>query len=421
MIRQITGTIAARVSVTALNLAVTMLAGHRLGAFGLGTISMVVLGITLLMLAANLVGGGALVYLVPRVPLRRLLPPAYAWVTVACALGYGILRLFRLVPAGYEGHVAALTLLQAVYSIHLGVLIGQQRIRTHNAIIVAQAVVLLAVFTVLLRMSAPDAMAYVHASYAAFGATVLLSTLAMRDRAPTIAHEGASVWRTLVQQGLLVQSANGMQLLNYRLAYWLIERFRGTAALGVYSVGNQLAESAWLAPKSLGLVLYSQVSNTADPERQRLLTLTILKVSLACALAVVLVLSALPDVVFRWAFGREITGLLPILLLLAPGILAMAASQAFSHFFSGTGRNKHNVIGSGLGLVATVAAGYTLIPAYGLPGAACTASLAYVLNAVYQGIVFVRSVEVHWHDLLPGRADVDRLKQLMGRLRERLS
>lgn len=419
MLRQITGTIAARVSVTALNLAVTMLAGHRLGASGLGIISLVVLGITLLMLAANLVGGGALVYLVPRVPLRRLLVPAYAWSVAACAAGYAVLRLFRLVPDGYEVHVALLSLLQAVYSIHLSVLIGQQRIRTHNGILIAQAVVLLAAFLLLLRDPQAEAMAYVQASYAAFGGTVLLSALAMRDRAPTLMHDGTGVLRILVRQGLLVQSANGMQLLNYRLAYWLIERFRGTAALGLYGVGNQLAESAWLAPKSLGLVLYSRVSNTAGMEQQRLLTLTILKVSLACASAVVVVLLLVPDVVFRWAFGPQITGLFPIIALLAPGIIAMAASQAFSHFFSGTGRNKHNVIGSGLGLIVTLGVGYRLIPAEGLLGAACTASLAYLLNAVYQAVVFTRLVEVHWRELLPGRADVERLRQLAGRLRGR--
>lgn len=421
MIRQITGTVAARVAITALGLVVTMLAGHRLGADGLGTISLVVLGITLLMLPANLVGGGALVYLVPRVPLRRLLVPAYGWSVAACAIGYGALRLWTLVPAGYEGHVALLTLMQAIYGIHLSVLIGQQRIRTHNLIIMGQAVVLLAVFTVLLRTSGADAMDYVKASYAAFGCTLLFSTSALRDRPPVVAHDGRDVLRTLVRQGFQVQAANGMQLLNYRMAYWLIERFQGRNTVGIYSVGNQLAESAWLVPKSLGLVLYSHVSNTAERDRQRLLTLSILKVSLACASIVLLVLLALPEQVFQWAFGAEVTGLRPIIGLLAPGILGMAASQVFSHFFSGTGRNAHNMIGSGLGLVATLVAGFTLIPAFGTKGAAATASLAYLLNAGYQAVVLTRLLDVHWHDLLPGRDDIVRTRQLLGRLRDTLS
>ena len=37
-----------------------MVAGHRLGAVGLGDISLVVLGITIVMLVNNPVGGGAL-------------------------------------------------------------------------------------------------------------------------------------------------------------------------------------------------------------------------------------------------------------------------------------------------------------------------------------------------------------------------
>ncbi|MBL0046217.1 MAG: hypothetical protein IPP33_18035 [Flavobacteriales bacterium] len=52
MIKQVTGTIASRVFVTAMNLLVMVLAGHSLGAEGLGVISLIVPGITLVMLPA---------------------------------------------------------------------------------------------------------------------------------------------------------------------------------------------------------------------------------------------------------------------------------------------------------------------------------------------------------------------------------
>jgi O-antigen/teichoic acid export membrane protein len=218
------------------------------------------------------------------------------------------------------------------------------------------------------------------------------------------------VIRLLLRQGAYVQVANGMQLMNYRLAYWLIEKFQNTAALGIYTVANQLAEGAWLVPKSLAVVLYSKISNTEGPEGQRLLTLTFLKTSMACASAVVLVLVLLPSTVFQWVFGPEVVGITPLILLLVPGILSMAASQAYSHFFSGTARNVHNVIGSGLGLVATVVAGLLLIPAYGLFGAAISATLAYSINAVYQTIAFMRITGSSFTDLWPNAADGRRLR-----------
>lgn len=417
MLKQITGTIAARIITTVIGLLVSMIAGHRLGTTGLGTIGLIVLGITLIRIGTDLIGGSALVYLVPRVRLRRLLLPGYAWAVVTASLGYGVVHLFGLVPEGYAGHVALLALMQGIYSIHFNVLIGQQRIRTYNQIGVVQSVLLIAVFGLICRSGQATAMAYVTASYCAFGSVVILSSLALRRTQPVKDDGRTDVLRLLLRQGAYIQGANATQLLNYRLAYWLIEKFRGTAALGIYTVANQLAEGAWLVPKSLAVVLYSKVSNTEGAEGQRLLTLTFLKMSMACASAVVLVLLLLPDGVFQWAFGPEVVGITLLIALLVPGILSMAASQAFSHYFSGTAQNKHNVIGSGLGLVATVAAGLSLIPAYGLTGAAISASLAYGINAIYQAIAFMRLTRSTFKDLWPNSPDIQRIRELLSRLK----
>ena len=413
MLKQATGTVLARVFVTTMNLLVMVLAGHALGAEGLGTIGLVVLGITLVLLPANLIGGGALVYLVPRIPLGRLVRPAYAWAVVSASLAWVVLLSFTLVPRGYEAHVCVLAFIQAVYGVHFGVLLGQQRIAQHNAISTVHAAVLLAVFAVLLyTRKEVDAMAYIQASYAAFGLTLLLSALAIDRRAPIRSGGPEDVGRVMLRQGLWVQGANGLQLLNYRLAYWIIEHVLGRAALGVYSVGTQLAESAWIAPRSLGMVLVSRVSNSDEVAQQRRLTLLTAKVAIAFALLVVGVLGILPDAVFQLAFGEDITGLRPIVLLLAPGIISMSASQAFSHYFSGKGQNRHNLIGSGLGMLITAALAWWAIPHWGLKGAALTASLAYTASVVYQWAVFSRRHQVRLKDLCPDTSDIARLRDL---------
>nr|MBP9161073.1 hypothetical protein [Flavobacteriales bacterium] len=92
MLKQITGTIGARIITTAMGLLVTVVAGHRLGVEGIGVIGLIALGITLVGLLAGAFGGGVMVYMVPRVPLTRLLPPAYAWAVVLSAVGYVIVK-----------------------------------------------------------------------------------------------------------------------------------------------------------------------------------------------------------------------------------------------------------------------------------------------------------------------------------------
>ena len=417
MIKPVIGSVLARVWTTLANLLVFMVAGHALGAEGLGAISLIVLGITLVQLLNNVVGGGALVHLMPRAPLGALLRPAYAWAVITAFVAAAI-SFLPLVSEGLSLHVVILAFMQSLYSIHLNVLVGRKRFRAYNWIVAAHAALLLAMFVLLLRMSGHrDVVSYVWASYVAFGATLLLSTLAIfLSSQPATVQAEPGLLRRMVRQGLQIQSANVMQLLNYRLAYYLIEHFRGLAPLGVYSVATQLAEGAWLVPRSLGLVLYGSVSNEAAAARQRSLTLTVFKVAVISAAGAMIIALLLPDALFAWLFGKEVQGLRPILLVLAPGIVAMAASQAYSHYFSGVGANKHNAIGSGIGLMITVVFGIFLVSHHGLLGAAATASLAYGANAIYQGWIFNRLTGARLADLKPTAADVERIRMAWSRI-----
>ncbi len=418
MYKQVVGTIAARIVTTAAGLLVAMIAGHLLGTEGLGTIGLITLGITLIRIGTDILGGGGLVYLVPRVPLNRLLSPCYSWSFFAAAAGYAVVHLFALVPPEYALDVALLALLQGVHAVNTAVLIGQQRIRANNILTMLQALLLVGVFALLARHNHAGVESFITASYVSIVVVLAMGLWAIRKKVMVKGEGPLNVLGLLVAQGVYVQASNGLQLMNYRLAYWFIEKFRSTSALGIYSVANQLAEGSWLVPKSLALVLYSRISNTPGKEEQRLLTLAFLKLSMAFAAAVVLVLLLLPSTLFRLAFGPEILGIAPLIALLAPGIMAMAASQAFSHFFSGTARNLHNVVGSGLGLVFSIAAGLILIPGHGLNGAAITASMAYLANGLYQAVAFMRITDSSFRDLWPNRADVGRVRALFpGRTR----
>lgn len=392
MIRPVIGTIATRVMVMLMNITVIMIAGHRLGASGLGDISLVVLGITFIMLLSNVIGGGAIVYLMPRHPLRSLLLPSYAWAVISSLIAFIVIENVDLVPEGTEIHVVILALLQSIYTIHFNVLLGKERIHVINLLQIMQAIILLAAFAVLVdRAIAPDVMSYVSASYFAYAATAVVSTITIAVFRSTRSTDKSPVIGKMMRQGGSIQIANFLQLLNYRLAYYLLERYQGLSALGIYSVSNQLAESAWLGPKSIGSVLYGKVSNTPDPVENQRLTITAVKVAVLMALAVIVVVALVPDEIYRWLFGNEITGMNEIILLLSPGILAMSISQALSHYYSGSGLNVHNAVGSGIGVLGTLCFGFWLIPAWGIAGAAITASIAYSLNVIYQLIVFIRT------------------------------
>lgn len=421
MILPVIGTIATRVLIAVMNLLVVVLSARHLGAEGTGAISLILLGITFIILLNNVVGGGGLVFLAPRHGDASLRMPAYGWALITAAVAWMVLRNVPLVPDGFADHVVLLGLLQSIATAHINMLLGRERIGMHNLLLLLQTLLQIVAFAFLLRTGGAAVIDYVHATYIAHGTIVLLSGLATLRGARTAnaAPESTGAITALFRQGVPAQLANGLQLLNYRLAYYLIDRFHGTASLGIYSVTTQLAESAWLVPKSLGTVLYARVSNQNVLHQQRDLTLSVLKLAVAIAVATVLVLLVVPDAVYVRLFGPEITGLAPIVLVMAPGLIAMSASQAYSHFLSGIGRVHHNTIGSAIGLVVTVAVGYTLIPSLGLRGAGITASAAYGASVVYQALVFGRITKAGLEHYLPTAVDIERLgtvwRRLLGR------
>ena len=176
MIRPVVGTVVSRVVIAVANLLVIVAAGQALGAVGLGTISLVVLGITIILLFTHIVGGGGLVYLIPRYGVRPLLVPSYSWVLICAAAASLIQQFIPLVPSEYVIHIVLLGGLQGLNSIHLGILLGRERIGLLNRVVVIQSIVQLAAFAVLLGMGGASVMDYVVATYLAHG-TAVLTTL----------------------------------------------------------------------------------------------------------------------------------------------------------------------------------------------------------------------------------------------------
>lgn len=418
MILPVIGTIGTRVLIAAMNLLVVAVSSRYLGLEGVGTIALIILGVTFVQLGSNVVGGSGLVYLVPRHGARALRWPSYAWALIVAVFAWLVLQRWALVPAGFETPTVTIAFLRSLTGIHTNLLLGRERYGAQNALLLAQAAMLSVAFFILLQTERATIMDYVHAAWIADGSIALLSGLLIVDHAPrSIA--ASHPLTELFRQGAMAQLANGLQLLNYRYAYFLVERAHGLASLGLYSLTTQLAESAWLAPKSMGTVLYARVSNMSDVERQRDLSLVVLKIAVAVALFTVVALMIVPETLYQLAFGSEAVGIAQVVCWMAPGLIAMSASQALSHYLSGSGRVHHNTIGSGIGLLVTVIAGHQLVAAYGTQGAAITASAAYCTSFLYQAIIFNRLTGARMRHYLPDAQDTERVRIIWNRLRGR--
>jgi O-antigen/teichoic acid export membrane protein len=408
MLKNILSTITTRVVVALLTLVIVIANAHYLGAEKVGTISLIILAIAILQLVSNLVGGGALVYLVPRAPLHAIFLPSCSWAIITSALGTFLLNILHLIPSGYAWHVYFLALLLSLFTINFMVLMGEERIRTYNIISLLQVVILFAfLMFFFFGLKKREVTAYLYALYISYIFAFLASLIMILSSFSKKVISGpVKVIRELVRIGSVMQTGNILQFFNYRLSYYFIEFFMNRAALGIYSVGIQLSETIWLIAKSIQLVQYTRISNEKDEKYAAKLTLDLVKISFILTLLSLAVIIILLHVFFSMIFKPEFRMVPVIMYTLAAGILTFSISINLSPYFSGMGKPIHNTISAAIGLFFTVVFCVVLIPRFGLIGAGLAATLSYIAATVYQFVVFIRKTKTGPADFLLKKDDI---------------
>jgi O-antigen/teichoic acid export membrane protein len=204
-----------------------------------------------------------------------------------------------------------------------------------------------------------------------------------------------------LKYGFQIQLNNISQMINYRFSFFLIEKLKGKAELGVFSVALSLSEAIWIICKSIATFQYSKLVNTTDRTEQKRITLLSLHLSFYATLPLIVLLLLLPDSFFNLLFGKDFDSLKIILLALSLGILELSYFTIINHYFTGIGKNKINVIGSIIGNTVTIFACSFLIPILGSFGAGLATSLTYLFMLIYLVLQFKKESQVSILELLP--------------------
>lgn len=414
MIRKIISTTASRLLIALINLGVVWISARNLGAAGMGTISLFILGISINQIFSALLGGSVLVYLVPRKPLLQLLLPAWIWSILVSVTGSFALGFFSLVPPEYVWDLILISILQSLFSVNQNVLLGKEKVKHFNLLATLQSALVLSSLAILFLFREWISVdAYICSLYISFSAVFVISILLIYKHIDWEHWWDPSILKETFRFGGYLQAAGIMQLFNYRLSYYIIEKYFDRATLGVFSIGVQISESVWIISKSIAMVQYARIANSNDPVYTRDLTAAFIRITTLLTLAITGALLILPSSFFVLIFHSDFGNLHPVILSLSAGILAVAISLMLSHYFSGNGKPWHNTISSGIGLAFTLLLGFILIPQMGIIGAGITASVAYSAGMLYQLIIFLIISKANWKSIQPFNPDFKELIVLL--------
>ncbi len=376
-------TFATRFGIALLNFGVVLLTARGLGATGRGRVSLLITDVALLLLFIGLLGGSSLIYLAPRRNVWRLLVPAAAWAALVCGTGALVVALARPGAAPhYALHVGGIALVQALLSIGGSLLLGRRRELLFNALNFAQTALLVAALAgAFFLLDFRRIEAFYFANYLAYGLPLLVAAAALArqpDPRPLTRRALRRVTRELARHSRGAHLSNILVFLNYRLSYYFLAAWAGPSAVGVLSVGVALTEALWILGRSAAQTQYVDLVNAPDKRTRLPHVLRAARLTGLLTGAGLLVLLAVPGNVLTAIFGPEFGAARPVLLWLAPGVLAMSIGMQLSTWFAGAGHYAPNNRATTAGLLVSVPACALLIPRFGVVGAAAATSLAYI-------------------------------------------
>lgn len=405
MFRKIINTFGTRLLGAILNFLIAVVISQSVGDVGKGEQALLLMAITFVLIFSDIVSGSSIVYLTPKHDFRKLFLPAYLWSLLVGFLSVAVVPVFdgdmsfQLVV-----NVGILSILSSVASVNTSILIGRERVRAANLVNLWQPLTLLSTLLVCYYgFGMFNLNAYIIALYVAYGGSWVLGTILLHNELREFKvyplAEYKEVLRDLLKFGILNQSGHLVQFFNMRLSFYLLQRYVDTGSTGVFSNAVSLAEAIWIISRSIALVQYARIANSDDLDYSKRLTLNLSKVCLTFSTVAIMVLALLPSPFYLWLFGPEF-GELPVLIrILAPGALIYSMYIILEHYYSGIGRYQMDIYAALCGLLFTIVLGFTLIPRYGIYGAAITSTLSYSANAVFMLVAFFRKNTFKFTDL----------------------
>jgi O-antigen/teichoic acid export membrane protein len=413
MFREILNTLWTKIASAIIALCILILTTQYLGADGRGLLSLISSSIGIIGIFAGFVGGPAVIYLAAKNKTQYLLIPIYIWAVIVTIMGSGIIWFFHIIPAMYILPIAILSLISSIYLANFYTLVGNQKVRINNFIYFFQWIVnliILALFFVVLKQSTVGLAVISLFISGICGLALTFFELKKITTLEPIDWSGQIVvLRSLISFSFFAQAALVMYYLNYRMGLFVLTNFYGLSAVGIYSVGVNLAEFILLGSQSIALVEYSRISNTNDLEYAKSITIKLAKVGFLLTLGLTILLLSLPSAVYGIVFGRDFTSVLGVLFAMSPGIIAFGTSIIIFNYFAGIGKNQVNAMAAFVGLGSNILFCYLLIPVFGSIGAGITASISFILMSGILLGAFLRETNTSFKEFIIRKTDIEYL------------
>jgi O-antigen/teichoic acid export membrane protein len=407
-------------------LGTTVLTARAFGPHGRGELSLAIQFVTLVIALGSLGLGPAAAYQAARARWSK--PIAFGTSTLLglllglvivggcyCVILVGGVTLRGLSATDLALASLAIPFLLAVASIQ-SVYQGFRDFREYNRITLAQAALPLPLIGIAIGFGGGVRAAILATVAAAI--LLFVAVLASVRRSTPIAWQAklADV-RALASYGLRVHPANVLGYLGYRLDVFLVDGYKGAAAVGLYGAGVVIAEGLWMPSQAVSTALFPTIAAETSEAARRSITPFVARSTLwlTAILGGIVVLAAGPVVEFL--YSSRFSASAAVVRILVPGIVLFSAARVLVNDIAARGRPLVNSVIAAANVVCNIALNVVLIPRYGIDGAAWASTVSYSLLFLATAAVYRRVTHVPLRALIvPAREDWARYLRLCKRV-----
>ena len=382
------------------------------GSEGKGTISIVIANVAIVSFFSSIFSGSSTSYFAHKFKMEQVLLYSYAW---SLLIGLVVPLVFALssLQDSYLYYLIGISVFSSLLTTNISLFIGTQNIKMFNLYTVLQQLMHVLFIVVLIYfVNLKNVSVYFLAQIICLIVLFLLSFYQLiRKCKITNFKLSKKVFFDMFEYGWKTQLSAFVQFLNYRLSFYFLEYFEGIAAVGIFSIGITFSEAIWTITRSIAVVLYSDVVNSKSKQESIIKTKSSLKLSLTLMLVFLLGIIIIPTQVYIFIFGNEFSETKKIMLLLSPGIFAIAISDMIGYYFSAIKNLKILNVKSMIGLLITVSLSYFAIPKWGIWGACFVTTTSYLVSGAILFWKFYQTTDFKIRDYLISRDEITNLIQ----------
>jgi len=363
---------------------------HFVHVEGQGTIALINFGILIVATLSQFIGGGALIYLIPRIGENKIALPSIIWIAISACLTFVLLLALG---APFIGFTLLLGTLQSLFVLQQMILLGKEKIGSYQILLFTQSISSLFFVACFYFTTDWGIMAFISGQLLSFIFTASVGF-----------YHTPQVWKKMrfdlskndLQQtaklGGYAQLGNIFHLGNQRSYLYFLENLgaEGKIFTGVFSVLMYVAEALWSVVKSLSSILASRVAQSSNFSEHLLLTKRYLVLGVTTTVFGTICFLLVPNSWLSPFVDFDIAFIKEGFFFLIPGIVANTITVSFAHLFSGRGLHQYNFYSALTGFAVAIICSSLLIPTDYLNGACIAASAAFLAQSLVQILLFFR-------------------------------